>query len=454
MVDRSMSTRSEDGTTLAELLVVMTIFLTIGLITTTGIVQAFGAQRTASSVSETLDGTRIATQRVRDVLRGADEVCASSTATSLVLWTDDDGDGSVVSPELDIFEMTTSGGKDVFQRRTPTVGGDVVQLIRDDIINSSVFTYDVSPTSQPSSDVTCTDGATLVTPSAPSPIRLVEVTFLVENPDPDPLAADLETSTSVRLRNADLEDGVTNASPTASFTIDCPNPDRACSFDASGSSDSDGSIVSYAWTFAQQDGTVLSTDTGSTASYTFPLGAVDYDVTLVVTDDLGATGQTTQVVTPLEPGVNAPPSADFSVSCLGRICSFDATTSTDDSAIAGYSWDFAGLASGTGSTATYTFPSDGDRTVVLTVTDDDGATDSESKTFFAGGEAIYVQSLTGSKGGSGSNRTITLNVQLAKSTAGTPGAGLTVSFLIDMKRRARTSTRAARRPPPAGAASR
>ncbi|MEJ2549021.1 MAG: hypothetical protein P8125_14610, partial [Gemmatimonadota bacterium] len=38
-----------------------------------------------------------------------------------------------------------------------------------------------------------------------------------------------------------------NSSPTAEFGVDCS--DLGCSFDASGSSDSDGSIASYAWQF-------------------------------------------------------------------------------------------------------------------------------------------------------------------------------------------------------------
>ena len=72
-----------------------------------------------------------------------------------------------------------------------------------------------------------------------------------------------------------------NEAPTAAFTSDCT--DLACSFDGTGSSDSDGSIVSYDWDFG--DG---STATGSTASHSYA-AAGDYTVSLTVTDDAGAT---------------------------------------------------------------------------------------------------------------------------------------------------------------------
>ncbi|MBW3581534.1 MAG: S8 family serine peptidase [Euryarchaeota archaeon] len=83
--------------------------------------------------------------------------------------------------------------------------------------------------------------------------------------------------------------GGTNSPPTASFTAGCN--DLACSFDGSGSTDTDGTISSYAWDFG--DGT---TGSGATVSHTYAAGGT-YTVTLTVTDDGGATDSDSKSVT-------------------------------------------------------------------------------------------------------------------------------------------------------------
>ncbi|MFC5743991.1 LamG-like jellyroll fold domain-containing protein [Actinomadura rugatobispora] len=80
-----------------------------------------------------------------------------------------------------------------------------------------------------------------------------------------------------------------NQPPTAAFTSACDQ--LACTFDASGSSDADGTVAGHAWDFG--DG---STGTGATPSHTYA-AAGEYTVKLTVTDDDGATGQVTHAVT-------------------------------------------------------------------------------------------------------------------------------------------------------------
>jgi PKD repeat protein len=80
-----------------------------------------------------------------------------------------------------------------------------------------------------------------------------------------------------------------NVAPTAAFTAGMTG--RALTVDGSGSSDPDGSIASYAWDFG--DGT---RGTGATAAHSYAQGG-QYTVRLTVTDDDGATGTSSRVVT-------------------------------------------------------------------------------------------------------------------------------------------------------------
>jgi serine protease len=73
-----------------------------------------------------------------------------------------------------------------------------------------------------------------------------------------------------------------NAAPVAAFTYTCDG--SICDFDASGSYDTDGTIVNYTWDFG--DG---NSGSGISASHTFSeVGR--FTVTLTVTDDIGAEG--------------------------------------------------------------------------------------------------------------------------------------------------------------------
>lgn len=96
-----------------------------------------------------------------------------------------------------------------------------------------------------------------------------------------------------------------NQPPVASFTSSCSG--LTCSFNASGSQDPDGTIVSYQWNWG--DGT-SKTDTTPTDSHTYattnPNG---YQVTLTVTDNDGATNSITHTV---NPSATPPPAISYS----------------------------------------------------------------------------------------------------------------------------------------------
>ena len=84
------------------------------------------------------------------------------------------------------------------------------------------------------------------------------------------------------------------------------------------------------------------------------------------------------------PVANNPPTADFTVpSCtVGQPCQFTDASSDSDGNIAGRLWNFQDGSPGTSSdpNPSVTFATEGSKTVTLSVTDDDGATDSETKT--------------------------------------------------------------------------
>src|SRR5690606_5267419 len=100
-------------------------------------------------------------------------------------------------------------------------------------------------------------------------------------------------------------------------------------------------------------------------------------VTLTVTDDDGATDTTTAPVTVAEPTGGEPPVAAFTAATDGLGVDLDATTSSHpDGTIASYDWAFGDGAVGSGATPAHGPAAGGTYPVTLTVTDDDGQTDS------------------------------------------------------------------------------
>lgn len=171
-----------------------------------------------------------------------------------------------------------------------------------------------------------------------------------------------------------------NQDPTA--VIDGPATGTegvAVTFDGSGSSDPDGTIEAYDWDFGDN-----SAGSGVSVSHTYAVGT--YTITLTVTDDAGATASTTATITieaPPPPPPNESPVAVISgpnTGTEGVAVTFDGSGSSDaDGTIASYDWDFGDNSSGSGVSATHTYTA-GSYNVVLTVTDNEGATGSDTLT--------------------------------------------------------------------------
>jgi PKD repeat protein len=161
-----------------------------------------------------------------------------------------------------------------------------------------------------------------------------------------------------------------NQAPTASFTATASGLSAA--LDASASTDSDGTLASYAWDFGD-----ATTGTGVKPTHAYA-AAGTYTVRLTVTDDRGLTATTTRTVTVVK--ANQAPVAAFTAATANLAATFDGSTSSDpDGTIASHAWDFGDATTGTGATATHTYTQGGTFQVTLTVTDDKGLTSSVTR---------------------------------------------------------------------------
>ena len=154
-----------------------------------------------------------------------------------------------------------------------------------------------------------------------------------------------------------------NESPVAAFSSS--QSYLSVDLDASASTD-DGTIVSWDWDLG--DG---GTGSGEITSYTY-LSAGTYTIQLTVTDDLGASSITSQVVTVIE---NPAPVAGFTFSTTDLTATFT-DTSSDDGAVVEWNWDFGDGSTSTDQNPMHSYAAAGTYTVTLSVTDDFGAANS------------------------------------------------------------------------------
>jgi PKD repeat protein len=151
-------------------------------------------------------------------------------------------------------------------------------------------------------------------------------------------------------------------------------------FDGSGSTDSDGMISTYAWDFG--DGSAGSNQQNLMHTYTV---AGIYTATLTVTDNDGVTDTDTVVITVTDPNSSniAPTAAATGTPTSGNApldVDFDGSGSTDsDGSISTYAWDFGdGSQISNLQNPTHTYTTAGIYMATLTVTDDEGATNTDT----------------------------------------------------------------------------
>ena len=142
-------------------------------------------------------------------------------------------------------------------------------------------------------------------------------------------------------------------------------------FDGSGSSDPDGSIAGYSWSFG--DGT---TGSGVTVTHTYS-AAGSYPAVLTVTDD-SALKSTAIVTVTVTAATNQPPTAAATATPSSGYAPLsvvlDGSGSRDpDGSIASYAWNFGDGTTGGGVRVTHAYSKIGTYAAVLTVTDNKGA---------------------------------------------------------------------------------
>ena len=168
--------------------------------------------------------------------------------------------------------------------------------------------------------------------------------------------------------------------PTATLTAtptSGPAP-LSVTFDASTSIDTDGTIISYFWDFGDS-----TSQSGVAVTHVYAPGT--YTAQLLVTDDRGDFTIDSVVIT----ATNVVPTASFtatpSTGPSPLTVSFNGGGSSDpDGSITSYAWDFGALGTGTGQTLSRVFPP-GVFTARLTVTDNNGATATTTRTITVSG---------------------------------------------------------------------
>jgi PKD repeat protein len=166
-----------------------------------------------------------------------------------------------------------------------------------------------------------------------------------------------------------------NELPVAYFTIDANN--LTVEFNASASSDPDGSIANYSWSFGDQSrgyGTVVVHNFSDNGTYT---------TELTVTDDKGGKNSTKKNVSvsiTIEPVASGPEAKIEIVSKVNWTVELSGLESKvrEGGQIVIYTWTFGDGESATAAEVTHVYAANGTYTVTLVVTDDNGATNTTS----------------------------------------------------------------------------
>lgn len=171
---------------------------------------------------------------------------------------------------------------------------------------------------------------------------------------------------------------VNNEPPTPVITCKkSGETDEPFYFNASKSTDTDGTIAFYRWSFG--DGLTIVNDKTPTHQFSEP---GTYNISLVVIDDNGSSASTTKQVS-ISNQRNDPPQAEVNGPYFAKENTYISLTSTgtydpDADDELSYQWMFGDGNTSSTKHPTYKYKNGGNYTVTLTVTDSDGLSDSQS----------------------------------------------------------------------------
>jgi PKD repeat protein len=303
-------------------------------------------------------------------------------------------EGAALTFELTVVDHNGNQGKDVctvnvtWQNEPPQANAGLDQVVEeghvvtldgsfsldiDDGVASYLWTQIGSPT------------VTLSNPASSQP------TFTAPNIGPDgaSLTFNLTVTDAGGLQNTDsciVNISRQNEPPTAVVVPDYMEAAEGTSvrLDGSNSTDSDDGIAAYLWTQVDGDPVSLSDPASAVTTFTAPksdLPGKNLKFKLTVKDlgGLQGTADSSVYVRPNELS-NNPPVADFSYTESRTRVSFADRSTDSDGAIVSWLWDFGDGRTSTDKNPGHWYRRYGTYTVTLTVTDDDGARNSRSKT--------------------------------------------------------------------------
>lgn len=276
--------------------------------------------------------------------------------------------------------VLSPGGPPVNLPPTADAGPDQNAVDTDD--NGSHFvTLGGTGSSDPDGVITSwewRDGATLIASGVGQIVSLPVGSHSIELTVTDDGGASATDVVAITIDPAPNDPPVAHAGPDQTVVDTDDNGSQFVTLDGTGSSDNDGVISTWEW---REGPTLIAT--GSTPIVNFVVGG--HTVELTVTDDDGATATDTVLIT-VDPAPNDPPIAnagpdqtvvDTDDNGSGDVTLDGALSSDNDGVIVSWEWRNGPILIAVGQTPAAALTV-GTHTLELTVTDDDGATATDS----------------------------------------------------------------------------